>query len=542
MNNDQSGERMTPGLLDTRFSGIQINVKMASINLRKSLTVLLVLFASGAHAQIPAFIPSYYSEALILNGRSLVFTSQSEKDGIRRAVFMTDDRSIGLSIDHVSCDRPQCAALLDQNLKRHNTLLASNAGNFLSVSPSEYAAAWNENSSSFLLYFAKLPGAVEVWTRVSTRAEQLPEEPFLSAARRAMNRRRFEEASQAGNVEVGVWSSEAAQYARDLRAAGKKDDAGRVLSQVVNWAPTNFEAQMDFAESTANAAAARASAVAVWENAEDEKTVARAARLLDRSEPKFEELPVLEQGLKGPLVVLIPLPPCDIRLVEEAARLYASSLNMPVKIARLPDVWSWGAPDRVFRERDLRAMFMQKAGTAIDFTGWTKARYASELVLPTVKDDPLTRYRNGDFLKTFADKPGQYLVEPYLAKLGGLLRPVRSDDRRTIFVGITGADIFSGDLNYLFSGAEMVGGSPITILSYARMLAAATGERSESHQRLVQRLAKEMVPAALKQIGIPRPADPTDPYSYSDGLDRLDQKTLTLSQSTREALDRFRTP
>jgi predicted Zn-dependent protease len=524
------------------FPAFRRNVKMALKTLRKSSTVLLALFAAGSQAQIPGFIPSYYSEVLTLNGRSLVFTSQSEKDGVQRAVFMADDRSIVLSIDHVSCDRPRCAALLDQNLKRHNALLASNAGNFLSVSPSEYAAAWNENSSSFLLYFAKLPGAVEVWTRVSTLAEQLPEEPFLSAARRAMNRRRFEEASQAGNVDIGVWSGEAAQYARDLRAAGKKDDAGRVLSQVVSWAPSNFEAQMDFAESTGNAAAAHTSAVAVWENAEDEKAVARAARLLDRSEPKLEELPVLEQGLQGLLVVLIPLPPCDIRLVEEAARLYTSSINMPVKIARLPDVWTWEAPDRVFRERDLRAIFMQKAGTAIDFTGWTKARYASELALATVKDDPLTRYGNEDFLRTFPDKPGQYLADPYLVKLAGLLKSVRSDDRRTIFVGITGADIFSGDANYLFSDMTVVGSDAITILSYARMLAAATGERSESHQRVVQRLAKEMVPAALKQIGIPRPADPTDPYSYSDGLDRLDQKTLTLSQSTREALERFRTP
>jgi len=538
-----SGERGDWWNCSTRdFPAFRRNVKMALKNLQKSSTVLLALFAAGSQAQIPGFIPSYYSEVLTLNGRPLVFKSQSEKDGVQRAVFMTDDSSIGLSIDHVSCDRPRCAALLDQNLNRHNALLASNAGNFRSVSPSEYAAAWNENSSSFLLYFAKLPGAVEVWTRVSTLAEQLPEEPFLSAARRAMNRRRFEEASRAGNVDIGAWSSEAAQYARDLGAAGKKDDARRVLSQVVSWAPSNFEAQMDFAESAGSAAAAHASAVAVWENAEDEKTVARAARLLNRGEAKLEELPVLQQDLQGLLVVLVPLPPCDIRLVEEAARLYTSSINVPVKIARLPDVWTWGTPDRVFRERDLRAMFMQKAGTAIDFTGWTKARYASELALATGKDDPLTRYWNEDFLRTFTDKPGQYLVDPYVAKLAGLLKSVRSDDRRTIFVGITGADIFSGDANYLFSEMNVVSGDAITILSYARMLAAATGERSESHQRVVQRLAKEMVPAALKQIGIPRPADPSDPYSYSDGLDRLDQKTLTLSQSTREALDRFRTP
>jgi hypothetical protein len=53
-------------------------------------------------------------------------------------------------------------------------------------------------------------------------------------------------------------------------------------------------------------------------------------------------------------------------------------------------------------------------------------------------------------------------------------------------------------------------------------------------------LAIEMVPAALKQLEIPRPADPTDPYSYSSGVPRLKEKTLTLSPPTQEALDRLR--
>jgi hypothetical protein len=74
------------------------------------------------------------------------------------------------------------------------------------------------------------------------------------------------------------------------------------------------------------------------------------------------------------------------------------------------------------------------------------------------------------------------------------------------------------------------------------MLTVMTGEPFESRKRAAQRLAKELVPAALKQLEIARPADPSDPYSYADGLQRLDEKSLTLSTSTREALDRFRVP
>jgi hypothetical protein len=49
-----------------------------------------------------------------------------------------------------------------------------------------------------------------------------------------------------------------------------------------------------------------------------------------------------------------------------------------------------------------------------------------------------------------------------------------------------------------------------------------------------------MVPAAFKQLEIPRPADPTDPYSDAGSVPRLKEKTLTLSPPTQEALDRLR--
>lgn len=515
---------------------------MAVRNFRTNLAVLCTLVASSAHAQIPDFISRYYSEALELDGFPLVFTSQSEKDGIKRAVFEKLGGSVSVIIDHISCDRPQCTALLEQNLKRHNEHVALNSGSFRSISQSEYVAAWNEDSKSILLYFAKLPAAVQVWIRVTNVANQLAEEPYLSSTRRVINRRRFEDAKQLGNVDTGLWSREVAQHARDLKASGKADDALGVLTQLITWAPANFEAHLDFAEHTKNEAAARASAAAVWANAEDEKLIARAARLLGRSEPRFETLPVVERGLNGLLVVLIPLPPFDLRLVEEAANLFTSSINVPVKIARLPFDWTWQTPQRVFREREVRGTIIRKTGGTFDFTGWTKDRYAKELASATAKDDPLARYWIVDFLKSFADKPGQYRVDPYLATLASSLKPIRGDDRRTMFVGVTGADIFGGDSNFVFSGTTAVNGQAISILSYARMLASSTGEPFESRRRVVQRLAKEMVPPTLKQLEIPRPADPTDPYSYSDGVQRLDQKMLTLSAPTREALDRIRNP
>jgi hypothetical protein len=208
---------------------------------------------------------------------------------------------------------------------------------------------------------------------------------------------------------------------RDLRAARKVDEAFAVVTRLVVWAPSNYDAQIDFAETTKDVAAARASAIVVWDNAEDPRLRARAAKLLGLTETRFESLPVLEPGSKGLQVVLVPLPPCDLRLIEEAARQFSSSFDLPVKIARLPVDWAWQAPEWVYRERELRGTIAQKSGAAVDFGGWSKDRYATELAKVTANDDPLAQSWIGDFLRSFGEKPGQYKMEGYLAQLGALL-------------------------------------------------------------------------------------------------------------------------
>jgi hypothetical protein len=51
------------------------------------LTLLLGLLASEVVAQSPSFLPPYYQEALKYDGTPLVLTSQSDKEGVKRAVF-----------------------------------------------------------------------------------------------------------------------------------------------------------------------------------------------------------------------------------------------------------------------------------------------------------------------------------------------------------------------------------------------------------------------------------------------------------------------
>jgi hypothetical protein len=487
-----------------------------------------------------AFLSPYYSDALAIDGRPLRYVSQDDKDGVQVAIYKSASGGVRLNVEQVVCDRPRCEAFYQQALRVQNEKLTRLGGQFLSFSNAEFSTEWKEKSLHYLRYVAKVPKASLSWTWITPVTKPLHGEEHLVALRRALNQQRYSEAMHMNNVEIGRWAKEIHQHARDLIEEGKTEDAVAVLKQVITWSPSSFDAQLDFAEKSRDPDSARASAQAVWDNAEDAESAARAGKVLGLPETDPMSLPVLEAGLRGLQLVLIPLPPCDVRLVEEAGRLYSENLKVPVRIARLPTAWQWGPPDRVYRQRDMQTSIQAKSSKPLDFSGWTTDMYARRLTAAGAKEDAFNRFRIRTFLDEFVNKPGQYRVDQYVLSLIDMVAPLRRDDLRTMIVGVTQADIFADDTNYLFSGANHKNGYWASILSYARMQAATLNEPDQSRKRLVERLAKEMVPASLKQLGIPRPSDPTDPYSYSAGVDRLAQKTLTLSTPTREALDKFR--
>jgi len=490
----------------------------------------------------PNFLPRYYEEALTLGGKPLRLITKGETTGIERASYASPDGTVRLAVERTGCDRANCDALYEKHLREYNAKLGSHRGRFSTVSLTEFAAEWKTGSKWSRVLVAKLPRAVIVWVREVPATRRLDDEQFLGRVMAATNQQRYREAMAVDNVEVGRWATSIHQHARDLLARGNTQEAVAVLKQVIIWSPYSFEAQLDLAENSKDAAAVRASAIAVWENAESFGLTVRAARLLGRTEPDWESLPSLVFGARGLQVVLIALPPCNIRLVEQAGNVLSRIIDVPVRIVRLPDEWRWGKPDRVFRQRDIQSLILQRAGKPVDFTGWLQDRYTKELGAAVAKDDALTKFRIESFLQDSASKPGQYLADPYVSKLLDIVRSWTNNDRRTLFVGVTETDIYSGQANFYFSRGIRAPDTSVSILSYARMQATMASEPYESRKRLIERLAKEMVPASLNQLEIPRPVDPADPYSYADSVERLAQKTLALTAPTREALDRLRGP
>jgi hypothetical protein len=60
------------------------------------------------------------------------------------------------------------------------------------------------------------------------------------------------------------------------------------------------------------------------------------------------------------------------------------------------------------------------------------------------------------------------------------------------------------------------------------MMAKTLSEEYESWPKLSERIAKELVPASLKTLGILRSTNPKCTYLYSSGVKRLDQKGPVL--------------
>jgi predicted Zn-dependent protease len=313
-----------------------------------------------------------------------------------------------------------------------------------------------------------------------------------------------------------------------------------VLKTLVATAPFNYQAHMELIYNSSDPAIARASAAVVYDNAEDPQLVEKAARYLGRTAPDFAALPTLVKDDGGLHVVLVLLPPCDLTVIREAARLYESAIGVPVRISRLSEPWDFGSPSRIADQRAIQQAIFKALGPQASFVGWDRERYKTELQKTVEKSDALTKFSTESFVAKLDTRSGQFDAGPIADRLAGMLAQYRPQDVRAMYVGVTGADIFLGDTNFVFSASAVRNGLMTSILSYSRMTAQSAGERFESRKRLAERLAKQLVPPTLGALGIPRPTDPTDPYSYVDSLERVNQKTLTLSTPTKKALDKFR--
>jgi hypothetical protein len=494
--------------------------------------------AASGDQDFPAFLPPYFRSVLDLTREHLHLAQQSETNGVTHYLYISEDQADTVGVDNIPCDNTKCDVVF-RNARGYVDQQATPAhGWFRAASATEFQAGWRTGLAENATFVYQLPDSILLWSYTTRLEWRTSPDARFKAIGELVARERYSGALARGNVDVGKWDPQILDYAHQLLKVGFKTEARDVLRNLLATTPFDYEAQLDFALLNDDPAAVRDSARAVFDNAEDPTLITRAADFLGQAQPAPP--PILSDRETGLQLILIALPPCDLRLLRDAAAIYEKVTGVPVKTARLPAAWEWGTPDRVPEQKLMQTTILELSGPGVDFTGWSLDRYVTALTSASESRDPLTKFYIQDFIRKLAAKHGQYLVDNYVPRLLDLLAPHRSRDNRTMYVGVTEANIYSGDNNYLFSLYTTKNGAGASILSYAMMTAAAANEHYQSRNRLTERLAKEMVPASLKILGIARPVDPTDPYSYSDGVERLSQKTLTLSGPTREALDKFR--
>lgn len=488
--------------------------------------------------------PEYFAPVFENNGQRLKFSSKSEKDGFKEYLFFTTDNTLGLSIIKHECDRPRGAGILENIIYKTNDNLKNKKGEFIEINKNDMHAEMVEGNILKSVFVYVLPKGIQIWTYSRNSDARHDVRPQFNLVKNFINKQRYSEALLEGNVSLGVWGAEIYEYACRLSQEGKKKEHIEVLEKLIAASPHNYRAHMDFAENTDDRKAAAGSAKIVMKGSEDPKLAARASKLLGLEQITFASIPILEKGETGLQLILIPLEPCDISLLKDAAKTYENMTNIPVKLRRLKEAWILNGPDRVVcQQRQIQEILARGKGAGTNFTAWDKARYYDELRKSA--KDALERYSIDSFIAKIDKEEGQYLADGYLARFLDIIEQYRSNDIRTMYVGITGINIYSGDTNYVFSlFSQRKNKCQASLMSYYMMMASHGADQYELRTRLTDRIAKELAPASLKSLGIPRSADPACPYSYSGGVSRVDEKTLILSEQVRNAIEaiKMKTP
>ena len=432
-----------------------------------------------------------------------------------------------------------CSTLLDSALRTAYPQVAA-SGEYDLISPNEVYAHWSVGASEVRRYAFVMPGELLVWTVAQTSpvASDIMQS-YQDGLIDAVNRARFELSKARGELPYGREGDASRAYAESLLEHGEHEEAVRVLKEVITTTPQDYKAQIDYARNADDGIASHASAKIVLENAESPELIAAAQRILGLDEKVPPSPPPVSKDEGGLQVILIPLGPCDLQLIKDASAIYTQITGLPAQIRSFPGDWDWGSFDRIPNQRAIQQIIVQNQGTNIDFSSWTLFQYEEELKKLSTKADPITRYRVKRILEA-ADGQGQYSLASRLNTFSSALSRSKSADPHTVYVGVTSVNVALGDANFNFWGYIGEPGHKVGLLSYYMMTANQSGQPSESRTRLSQRIAKELVGVSLNILGVPATRDPRDPASSTSSVQGVDDKGLTLSQPTADALAKIR--
>lgn len=299
--------------------------------------------------------------------------------------------------------------------------------------------------------------------------------------------------------------------------------------------PWEMEQQLAYAkllQAQGKTDASASTARMVFQTSESGKLLEESAKLAGLSLPVgIPLLPV--EPLERKAICFVRLGEVEEWIIQSAGMMLSDKLGTPVYI--FPDVLKLPAPTRSF--------FARWAGSLKKNIKWENEFVKQQMLdLGIASEDAATADQTLELIARLEVAMGQ---EDPRAKLQKFSEDARERDQQwdasllltqlktafperddVVFVGITAADIYAKDNNYLFGFAQS--GSGYCLLSYRRYTAWFNRER-ENQSRFLERIHKQILSSVGFALGIARPVDPRSARSYPNSLEDHDLKGTWLS-------------
>lgn len=204
--------------------------------------------------------------------------------------------------------------------------------------------------------------------------------------------------------------------------------------------------------------------------------LASAASAFERNYQKFDDVPVFKGKENGLRVVFIPLELTDLPLAGEVRDQYEHITGIEANVRRLKYDWEWNKPDR----------------------------------------------------------GGQYDAIKFNKHFRNLIQKRFRGDEHTVFVAITGKDLYTGKNPYIFSHRLSDEPVKVAVITYAHLY----NEAAQNWQQLmIDRTTKEALVVTLNAIGVKKAGQKNDPLDFAASLQEIDAKPLTLPLAEQQQID-----
>jgi hypothetical protein len=406
-------------------------------HLPKMLVILMLSAIAPSSAdctEIPAFLPDFYASAFDVDGLPLTLVRHSKKTNLEEYLYKTDDNTLFFSFENIETDSAKSKGAMTNIIRLMKNEMEVEGGQFIDISKNEVHAKIYNNGIKRTIFVYVLPTAIQFWTFSGVRSENINSDEKFRYLRSLANRKRYLEAQSQGNVSMGAWGPEIHEYALELLKKNNRNEALTILGKILATSPYDFAAHLDVVKNSTDADVVANSAGIILRNAEDPKITDATLLQLGKQPVSLNSIQILDPGETGLQVILIPLEPCNLSLLDGVAKTYEQITGIPVKIRRLKEPWKLNAPDRIPNQRAIQETIIKMSGEKVDFSGWNKDKYLEKLKSVAEQKDALTKYYVTNFIQSIDNEPGQYDVEPYLNLFSKILESYRSTDNNVMYV------------------------------------------------------------------------------------------------------------